>query len=531
MSRTTADKRYYVLGHIVTPGTHEIRLGDTVTRIEPKSMEVLVYLLDHAGQVATRDALQEAIWGDVIVGDDSLTNAIIKLRKAFGDDARDPRLIATIPKKGYRLIAAVTPSPETSNPRRMRLGLLAGVVAAIILGVIWGAWDRLDPVVANTPLPDGRTRVAVAAFANLSGDPAQDYLVQGVQQSILTGLAGIPQIAALHAGENAAADFRLEGSVQRLGDVIRIDTRLLETGSGIILATARHERSFQDIMAVEAEIEAEIVTALALEIDLAQRTAQSRGLTDSIVAYDLFLRARAALLRRDRVGNDQARVLYERAIARDPSFARAYGGLALVHAANYRNGWGDDDTGTLTQAMAMAETALSIQPNLPEQYWVVGYVQTQRRNLPAAEAALNDALLHDPGYADALALLGGVKTYAGQPDLTLPLLREAIRLRPEAGYLYFLLLGRAYYFLNDCDQALFNLTEAATRNPTNLETHLYLAACLVHRGDAAEAEWETQEIYAIAPDFKMAAFFETYPMIAEVQIEKLSADLTLVGVE
>lgn len=527
MSRSAADKRYYVLGHIVTPGTHEISLGDKVTRIEPKSMAVLVHLLDHAGQVATRDALQGAIWGDVVVGDDSLTNAIIKLRRAFGDDARNPRLIETIPKKGYRLIATVTSTPETSPPHRMRLSLLAGVAVAVIIGALWVILDRQDPDVTTTAPPDGRTRVAVAAFANLSGDPAQDYLVQGVERSILTGLAGISQIAALHASENVAADFRLEGSVQRLDDVIRIDTRLLETGSGIIMTAARHELPISEITTIEAKI----VAALALEIDLAQRMAQSRGLTDSLAAYDLFLRARTALLKRDRAGNDRARVFYERAIARDPKFARAYGGLALVHAANYRNGWGEDGPDTLAQAMAMAETALSIQPNLPEQYWVVGYVHTQRRNLPAAEAALNEALQHDPGYADAFALLGGVKTYAGQPAQTLPLLREAIRLRPEAGYLYFLLLGRAYYFLNDCDQALINLTEAAKRNPSNLETHLYLAACLVQRADIVDAEWELQEIYAIAPDFKLATFFETYPMIAEVQIEQFSTDLKLAGVE
>lgn len=531
MSTVFAYKRYYVLGHSVTPGTNEIGLGDTITRVEPKSMEVLVHLLDHAGRVVTRNELQGAVWGDVIVGDDSLTNTIIKLRKAFGDDARDPRLIETIPKRGYRLIAPVTFEPEQSVPRRIRPGWLVGAVAAVFIAGMWIMWNRQTPVDAAAVIQDERVRVAVASFANLSGDPAQDYLAQGVEQSILVGLAGIRQIAALQAGENTTAEFLLEGSVQRLGDLIRIDTRLLETSSGIILATAQHERAFSDIMAMEAEIEANIVTALALEIDLANKTTQSRGLTDSIEAYDLFLRARAALLTRDQAGTDRARVFYERAIAQDPKFARAYGGLALVHAAEYRNGWVEDGTRALEQAMKMAETALSIQPDLPEQYWVIGYVQTQRRNLSAAEAVLNQALQLDPGYADAFALLGGVNTYAGQPDKTLPLLRKAMRLRPEAGYLYFLLLGRAYYFLNDCEQALINLTEAAERNPSNIETHLYLAACMVHQGEMEDAEWETQEIYGIDPDFTLSEFFETYPMIAGEQIEKLSADLKSAGVK
>ncbi len=535
MPKSDPAERYMVLGRIVTPATNEIALGNEVARIEPKSMEVLVHLLEHAGEVATRDALQDAIWGDVVVGDDSLTNAIIKLRKAFGDDARNPRLIETIPKRGYRLIAPVSHEPRARTVNRLPYGrLLAAVALIAIVAVGWAVWaakDRQDPALPNVAAQDGRLRVAVAPFQNLSGDPAQDYLAQGIEQTILAGLAGFPQIAAMHADDHSAEDYRLEGSVHREGDAILIDTRLLEAETGIVLTTQRYERGFSDLLAIQTEIEAEIVTALALEIDLASRTAQSRGLTDSIEAYDLFLRAREALLLRDKAGNSRAQDLYERAIARDPKFARAYGGLALTHAAEFRNGWTDNGPEALDQAFAMAETALSIQPNLPEQYWVVGYVETQRRNLSAAVTVLNDALRLDPGYADAFALLGGVHTYSGHPRKTLPLLREAMRLRPDAGYLYFLLLGRAYYFLDDCDQAMINLNEAAKRNPSYVETHIYIAGCLVRQGDVAGAEWEAEEIVGLQPGFTAAAFFETYPMTSHTQISVLSADLKRAGIE
>ena len=199
------------------------------------------------------------------------------------------------------------------------------------------------------------------------------------------------QIAASQLGTGVAADYYLEGNVLRAGERIRIDTRLSDAETGVILSTQRHDRAFSDLLEVQALIEADLVTALALDIDLAHRTAQSRGLTDSIEAYDLFLQARAALLPRDPQSNTRARALYQQAIQRDPSFARAYGGLALTHAADFRNGWVRDTDHALQQAQAMAETALGIDPNLPEQYWVIGYVQTQRRNFTAAEAALNEA--------------------------------------------------------------------------------------------------------------------------------------------
>lgn len=565
MPPSETSEHYLVSGHVVTPATNEIALEGRVTRIEPRSMDVLVILLSHAGEVMTREALQDAVWGDVVVGDDSLTNAIIKLRKAFGDDARNPRLIETIPKRGYRLIAEVSTLPDPSPPdppppdppppdpappdppartpaasapaapapvgsgRRIGVGLVAVLAALGVALAIWAFADRTGPAASHAAVSDPHIGVAVAPFRNLSGDPAQDYLAQGVEQTILAGLAGIPRIAAMHAGATAASDYRLEGSVQRAGERIRIDTQLLETASGVVVSAQRYERAFSDLLTIQSEIEGDILTALAVEIDHANRTAQSRGLTESVEAYELFLKARAALLPRDRTGNTRAQRLYARAIALDPNFARAYGGLALSYAAEYRNGWTDNGPAALERAKTMADTALGIQPNLPAQHWVVAYVETQRRNLSSAVAALETALRLDPGYADAYALLGGVRTYAGTPQETIPLLREAMRLRPDAGYLYFLLLGRAYYFLDDCDQARINLGAAVERNPANLETHVFLAACMVRQGDGDEASWEAEEILGIDPDFNIASFFSTYPMVAQNQVATLSADLKAAG--
>ena len=531
MPKSSSPKSYLVLGHSVAPATNEIAFGNTVTRIEPKSMEVLVYLFENAGVVKSREQIQDAIWGDVVVGDDSLTNAIIKIRKAFGDDARAPKVIETIPKRGYRLIAEVEEAQGDVLARSRTPLALVVVVLVGLLGVL--AWaTRLDPVIPQlTERQNNRTRIAVASFLNLSGDPNQDYLAQGVEQTILAGLAAIPQIAAMHTpviGETI--DYLLEGSVQRSGDFIRIDTRLMDATTNTVLAAERYDRAFSDLMAITTEIELTIVTALALEIEQANLTSQARGFTDSIEAYDLFLQARMALLPRDPAGNARARSLYQRAIARDPRFARAYGGLALVYAASYRNGWASDGDEALAKALSMAQTALEIQPNLPEQYWVIGYVHTQQQRLVDAERALSSALQLDPNYADALALQGGIQTYAGRPDKTLLLLREAMHLEPAAGYLYFLLLGRAYYFLEDCDQALINLQEAATRNPSNIETRLYLAGCLVRVGDMADAEWEAEEVLGLDPDFTLATFFLTYPMIDSDQIEMLTRDLNLAGI-
>lgn len=538
MTNPSQPDRFLVHGHVVTPDTNEIARDGTVARIEPKSMETLVHLCAHAGELVSRDDLQQAIWGDVVVGDDSLTNAIIKIRKAFGDDARNPQVIETIPKRGYRLIAAVEHErrrPLSATPRNRKPALLVLFLAVIAMaGSLFLFSSQQPSTVAQNPvtqsaLTDTRTRILVAPFRNLSGDPAQDYLVRGVEETLLTGLAQFPRIAAMQGQASPPADYRLEGSVYRNDRRIRVEARLLEVATGIILSTERHEGDFSDLMAIEAAIEVTILSALANDIEIANRTSASRGYTHSVDAYDLFLRARSALLPRDQSGNARARELYTQAIERDPRFARAYAGLALTHAADYRNGWVENGQDSLNMALKTAQIALGIEPNMPEQLWVIGYVQTQLREHAKAEAALKDALELDPFYADAYALMAGVKTYAGQPEASIPLLREAMRLNPQAGYLYFLLLGRAYYFLGDCEQANINLHEAAVRNLANVETRLYIAACMVEAHDLDSARWEVEEILNLAPSFSVESFFNSYPMADPDQTETLTHDLKMAG--
>lgn len=541
-------RQYLVHGHVVTPATNEVGKEGVVTRIEPKSMEVLVYLLERAGTVVSREDIQDHIWENVFVGQDSITNTIIKMRKAFGDDARNPSVIETIPKRGYRVIATVeaieSAGAEANLPPflfdgsagRWPIGIVLAGLLVIMLGlrILQPEPAVVLPVEAAKVGRADVIRVAVAPFANVSADPDQDYLAQGVEAAILAGLSGIDQIAVMHLTANlneltARANYVLEGSVLHGAESIRIETRLFDAETGLVVIARTYDRPYSDLMSFQWQISETFVDVVALDIGRAALSRKARGYTSSIEAYDLFLRAQQALLPRDKAGNAKARRFYQEAILQDPQFARAYAGLALTYAADFRNGWANDGTDALAQALNMATTALEIEPDLAEQYWVIGYVKTQKRELEAAAAALDKALLIDPGYADAYALKGGTATYAGYPEKSVPLLRKAMRLNPDAGYLYFLLLGRAYYFLGDCQQAEINLVESLTRNPLNVETHLYHAACLVQMGALDDAEWEFEEIKNIKGDFSLADFFASYPMLSQPHLDALSNDLKIAG--
>ena len=125
--------------------------------------------------------------------------------------------------------------------------------------------------------------------------------------------------------------------------------------------------------------------------------------------------------------------------------------------------------------------------------------------------------------------MGGIKTYIGRPADAVPLVRTAMRLNPEAGYLYFLILGRTYFALGDLEQARVNLEHALSRNPENLEAHIYLAALHVAAGDKGAAAWKAEEIRALQPGFSSARWLETYPLTDAAQKRKLVQALTELG--
>jgi DNA-binding winged helix-turn-helix (wHTH) protein/TolB-like protein/Flp pilus assembly protein TadD len=554
---TSNGRTYRVGGRIVSPSTNEIIHDGHAVRLEPKSMEVLLYFIGRAGTVVSRDELEETIWAGVTVGDDSLTNAVIKIRRAFEDDARRPRIIETIPKRGYRLIAPVeaasstqitaTPIAGTRSVAKRRRTLIVVFLLGVssLLGLLFTDLPaeghrqlaRIG-IVNSAETTNTKTSIEIRPFINMSGDPRQDYLARGVEETIRTDLSRLSRFGVkmtqaddIRSKTEASRHYVLEGSLLKSQDQLRISTRLADPQTGEIIWSHQFDRSFSDLIAVQDEIHRTLIAKLALQVDAAEKANRARGYTENVDAFDLFLRAQQSLLPREKSANEAARNLYRKAITLDPQFARAYAGLALTYAAEYRNRWTTDRKGALANALRFAEAALEISNTLPQQHWVIAYVRTQQRQHDLAQLSLEKASALDPNFADAYALLAGSHTYTGNPEKSVPLLRLAMRIRPRAGYLYFVLLGRTYYFLGDCQQAEINLNEALKRNPSNLEARLYRAACLVREGKSKDFEWEIQEIKSLYPNFTIDEWISTYPMTAKKQLVRLTTDLRVAGLE
>jgi DNA-binding winged helix-turn-helix (wHTH) protein/TolB-like protein/Tfp pilus assembly protein PilF len=531
----------------VDPATNRLSRGGETLHLEPKAMDVLLLLVRRAGEVISREELLATVWSGSVVGDDTLTQAVIKLRKALGDDTRSPSYIETIAKRGYRLIASVragqgdAPVSSSRNGERSapasvshtrRLAWAAGLalmiallVAAVsyftALGPLRLARELPAPPAVETVAFGNMPTITVLPFDSLRED-SPDYLARGIAADLATDLAQLSEIRVIRApfeaglsgatGTRAVSRYVVSGNVQSGPDNIKINVWLLDAASGRQLWAERYVRPRRDLIALQEEIVDQLVRALAVKVSESERRRLASSHTRNLEAYDLFLRAYAAHLTHQPDENRQARELYRQAAALDPGFARAYAGLAMTYANDYRYQWSSAGADALKHAMELANTAREINPDVREVYWVLAYVHMQRHQPVQALQYLKRAIALDPSYADGYGLMGAVYGYAGEPAKALPPLRYGMRLDPDAGYLYYMAVGEAYFFLGETEQALLNLNEALARNPANLETRVFLAATHAARGDAEAAQWEAEEIRMLAPGFVLPAWLETSPL-------------------
>lgn len=546
----------------VEPAVNGIgRDGETV-RIEPKAMELLVFLADRAGQVVSREELLSALWPGVVVGDDALSQAVIKLRKALRDSAKSPRYIETIPKRGYRLVAPAKPvevdpprppepPPQIDNaspiplPGRVpspRLALTAAVVAALLVAAATLYFvNRVEEVpTAEGPSADdlivdrltALPTVAVIPFETQADDADQAYLARGIAADLMTDMSRISGLRIINVSADAktsSARYLVSGSLHRASGALKINVRLVDTRSGQLLWAERYERPLRDLVAVEEEIVGQLMSVLPVKISESEKGQLATRYTRNPDAYDHFLRGKAAFLARTQSENETAKAMYGKAIELDPTFARAYAGLAFTYTADYRNQWTTDGPRALARAVELAHTALQIDPKLAEVHGVLGYVHSARREHAQAIKYLHQAIALDRSYADAYAHLGAVYTHIGQPERTVPLLRTAMRLNADAGFIYFLVLGRAYLFQSDTEQASINLREALARNPADLETRIYTAANLVASRRLEDARWEAEEIRHLQQGFATDSWLQTSPMSDVGMQQRLISLLSQIG--
>ena len=524
---------FLVAGYLVEPSILRVSGHGKEARLEAKAMQVLLYLVEHAGRVVSRVELEGELWPGRIVTEDSVTNAISKLRRVFGDDARRPRVIETVPKSGYRLIGEVTPidtsgdagrmsaRPAAPSGRKWRTSWFIGAVAALLL--LMTAWWLLERDGALAAKP----AVAVLPFENLGATPAQDYFANGITADLITDLSKLSGLLVFapdsaHTGDAAEdgrreifrgpnLDYLVVGSVQRLGERLRINVQIIEVSIERTLWGERYDGLVNDVFELQDRLTAAVTAALKVELSPQERVILAKRPTASVVAYDHYLRGFEEHGGRSEVQNLSARAHFEKAIELDPAFARAYVGLAMTHSRDAIDGWTMTPSRSLEVAESLAKKAVGMDPSLPQVHFVTGQVALfQRRHLAAIEAA-ERAIAADHNYADAYALLAWTLNYAGRPDDALPTLERAMTLHPRPPASYLEILGEIRFAQGRYEEASSTFQRVLAINPSYTRARMWNAAALARAGSLGEAEWEAAELLAASPEFALDRLERAFP--------------------
>ena len=300
--------------HVLDTDRRELRRGAQEIPVGPQVFDLLVYLVQNRERVVTKDDLLDAVWSGRFVSESNLTTRINAARKAIGDSGEEQRLIRTVPRKGFRFVGVVSIAAETATkevPART-------------------ATTRIP-----LPLPD-KPSIAVLPFQNLSGDPEQEYFTDGMVEDIITGLSRIGWLFVIarnssftykgktvdvkQVGHELGVRYVLEGSVRKGGSRVRITGQLIDATTGGHIWADRFDGTLEDVFELQDRVTASVVGAIEPQLQRAEIQRAGRKPTESLDAYDYFLRGTARLHLYTKDSLLEARELYQRATELDPNY-------------------------------------------------------------------------------------------------------------------------------------------------------------------------------------------------------------------
>ena len=498
----------------------EVRKHGTRIRLQRQPFEVLLTLLERCGEVVTREELRKKLWpADTFVDfEHGLGSAINRLREALGDSTDRPRYIETVPRRGYKFIAAVkemedhdlaaaaqitaTATPEKAAKPMRRFPLAAALGTAIAIALLLAfAWPSLrERVGSDTARIDS---LAVLPLENLSRDSEQEYFTDGMTDQLITDLAQIPSVRVISrtsvmqyknvhkslaqiAGELKVAAV-VEGTVVRSGNRVRITAQLIQVRKEKHLWASSYEGDFRDVLTLQDHVARDI--AAEIRVKLAPNI-QGRLLNPQPIeteAYESYLKGRYFWNTRTEEGVHRGIDFFQRAVAKDSHYALAYAGLAdsYLVLAGYRFVSPND---VLPLAKAAALRALEINDSLAEAHAPLGALRVEYDlDLPGAEKEFRRAIELNPNYATAHHWYGEeVLAAMGRSAEALAELKRAEELDPLSRAIS-TTHGYVLYLAHDNDAAIAQLRKTLQLDTNFAVAHMYLGRAYVQKNMFADA--------------------------------------------
>jgi TolB-like protein/class 3 adenylate cyclase len=366
------------------------------------------------------------------------------------------------------------------------------------------------------PLPD-KPSIAVLPFANMSGDPEQEYFVDGMVEEIITALSRIRWLFVIsrnstftykgqavdvkQVGRELGVRYVLEGSVRKAGTQVRITGQLIDAATGAHVWADRFDGSLEDVFELQDRVAVSVAGVIEPALQAAEMRRSAARPTADLTAYDLYLRALAIFfpVTKDRIFETLG--LLEQAIAIDPHYGLALAWAALCHMQLVRDGWTEEPKTSRRKACDFARQALQAGENDPFILVYAAFVLAYfGEDIGAMIGLVDRALALNPSFARGWNLSGGLRVWAGQPDLAIQRIETALRLSPRERMgqpLY--QMGLAYFFKRQFDEAAAKLLLAIQDNPGFPPLYRTLAACYAHMGRLDEARAIVAKLPAITP--------------------------------
>jgi len=477
--------------------------------LPPKVFETLCVLVENAGHLVEKDELMRRIWPDTFVEEANLSQNVFSLRKVLGEREGAQDYIETVPKRGYRFVAAVQRiegaaagealAPEVAG-QHAKNAVAALAVASVLLGVSLVAWQWLRP--KATP-PAARVKLAVLPFENLSGDESQEYFADGLTEEVIARLSNLnPQGLAVIArtstmkykgsdkdiagiSRELGVDYVLESSFRREGDRVRITAQLIQSSDQTHLWAETYEREVGQILPLQRELTETIARQMRVVIPQAKsQTASVDPL--NFEAHLLYLKGRYYWNKRTPDGLKQAVDFYQQALDRDPNYARAWAGLATVYAVL-------DEYQVLParesypRAKAAATRALELDPAQVEARAARALVRgLYDWDGPGAEQDFKQAIAINPNYSIARHWYGMFLMANGRSEEARQEFERALLSDPLSNSIP-VAIGASYYHARQFDQAIAQYLRVVELQPRSAGLRFHLGRAYARKGMFKEA--------------------------------------------
>ena len=404
------------------------------------------------------------------------------------------------------------------------------------------------PVISREVNLPEKPSIAVLPFANMSGDPEQEYFSDGITEDIITDLSKISALFVVarnsvftykgksekveEVGKELGVSYILEGSVRKALDRVRITAQLVDATTGGHLWAERYDRKLEDIFALQDEVTQEIVSVLAVKLTEAEKTRRACKCqyTCNTDAYDYFLKGLEYFHGFTKKNNVRAREMFRKAVQIDPGYALAYTMLGHTHLADWTLGW-NQDAQPIERAFELAQKSIAIDALLSEPHELLGNVYLWKKQHEQAIAELERAISLDPNNADWLAGLGGVLVWADRAEEAIELIGKAMTLNPIFPPNYSWNLGHAFLQTKRFDKAISTLKRAIKQNPDFWPSHILLAASYSAAGRTEEGRAEAAETLRINPDFSLESWRLKCPFKNKEALERRFSALRKVGLK